>query len=143
MVIITPMAKHTGMMIFRLRDLVMTTPTRSPSGVIAISVPSVNSAMPNISMIAPITKAIIAPTGSGAIVDVSSSTMPVMGSTEAIASLSLSRRMFFFFGTAVTCSFRVGREKEKKTALHGSAPYSILFSLYHEITTCFKKFCVN
>ena len=129
MVIITPMAKHTGMMIFRVRDLVITTPTRSPSGVIAISVPSVKSAMPKISMIAPITKAIIAPTGSGAIVDVSRSTMPVMGSTEARDSFSLSRRMFFFFGTAVTCSFRVGGEKRKKLR-HAGASRTVFYSLY-------------
>ena len=92
----------------------MWAPTRSPMGVMAVSAPRVKRPMPTISSAAPIKKASSVAVGRGATVKLSTSTIAVMGTTEARASRIFSRRtvrlrpsrsrhaVFFFQGTPFT-----------------------------------------
>ena len=92
MVMTTPRIKHTsrGRAIRRL--LLISTPMPSPMGIMDMSTPRVNSPMPRISRMAPNTNMIMAPSVSGAMVTLMTSTMAVMGSTDARDSRIFSNK---------------------------------------------------
>lgn len=93
-VIRTPSKKLTKTIIHSLRDLVMHAPTLFPIGVIAVSAPRVKNAIPTISIAAPKAKDTSILFGMGVIVKHSIKTISVIGSTEDIASFSLSYNRF-------------------------------------------------
>ena len=95
MVTTTPMRKLTETMTQTFRELAMWAPACSPMGVMAASAPRVKKPMPRISSTAPARKASSASTGRGATVRQRTSTMAVMGSTEARASRTFSPRTVF------------------------------------------------
>ena len=85
-VIMMPSKKLTNTISQTFLDLVMQLPTFVPIGVIAVSAPKVKNAMPTISSTAPIKKETSILLGIGATVKHSSSTMMVIGRTDAIDS---------------------------------------------------------
>ena len=97
MVTTTPIKKLTDTTTHSFRDRVIWAPTRSPMGVMAISAPSVKSPMPRINSTAPIKKASSVSAGTGEIVKLSTTTMAVIGSTEAKASRTFSPRIVRVF----------------------------------------------
>ena len=90
MVMIIPTTRLMRAMNHSFRERVIAEPTSLPIGVIARSVPSVNSPMPKISIIAPIIKEIRMSVGTGTTVKHSTNTMAVIGRTEESDSFSFS-----------------------------------------------------
>ena len=96
-VTMTPIKKPTPATTQSLRERVIAAPTRSPMGVMAVSAPRENRAMPRMTITAPIRNASSVSVGMGATVKLRISTMTMMGTTEASASRSFSHRMVLLF----------------------------------------------
>ena len=77
-------------------ERVMAAPTCWPMGIMAMSAPSVNSPIPNISSAAPTTNPIMELLDTGTSVRQSANTSAVMGMTEVSASRHFSRSMLRF-----------------------------------------------
>ena len=92
MVMTAPIRKPATTRKERLRLSESRAPTISPMGVMAISEPSVNSAMPKMSTAALRAKSNTAGPLSGATVRASASTIKAIGRTDADASLNFARR---------------------------------------------------
>ena len=93
---ITPMRKLTDTTTHSFLERVIWAPTRWPMGVMAVSAPSAKRPMPTTSSTAPIKNASSTSLGTGAIEKQSTSTIPVMGATEATASRTFSPRTVRF-----------------------------------------------
>ena len=90
MVIRKPSRKPSDSITQSFFDRVMQVPTRSPMGVMASSAPREKNVMPTISRTPPIRNAMRILGGIGAMVKLSSSTMPIIGSTAFRDSSSFS-----------------------------------------------------
>lgn len=96
-VMIIPKSKLTRRISQSFLDFVMLAPTLLPIGAMAVSAPSVNSAIPTISSAAPSTNASSILLGIGEIVKHNSKTIAVIGSTEDRASKAFSRSFDLLF----------------------------------------------
>ena len=90
-----PISKLTHTTTHSFRDLVICAPTRSPMGSMAVSAPRVNKPIPTISSTAPTKNASSTSVGTGAAVKHKISTIRVIGTTEASASLTFSPNIVF------------------------------------------------
>ena len=93
MVIITPTKKEISSTTHSFLLRVMAAPTSSPMGVMASSVPKVNSPVPIISMAAPTKKPSMVLSGAGTSTKHSANTMTAMGKTDESASFHFSRKL--------------------------------------------------
>ena len=95
MVTTTPIRKLSRTISHNFRELAIFAPACSPMGVMAASAPRVKNPMPTIRSAAPTRNANKMSTGSGAKEKHNTSTITVMGSTEASASRTFSPRTVF------------------------------------------------
>ena len=109
MVIMIPITRPMAMIIHSLRVRVMALPAYSPMGVMAMSVPSVKSPMPKISMSAPKMNASSALLDTGIMKKQIRNTIIVIGSTDASDSLHFSFKRFRLSSISSFLSHLIGR----------------------------------
>ena len=129
-VTMTPIRKPTITTTHSFRERVMAAPTRSPMGVMAVSAPRENRAMPRITITAPIRKASSVSVGMGAAVKLRTSTITMMGTTEASASRSFSHR---------TVLLRPRRSRHCFRLFHGNLITSQKFRKLSHLSTSYHK----